>query len=124
MNNKKVDQMIYDGNRMLETALEELNRPKEDVATLSACRGTKLTMDLFISAFLLKNNVDPSSLSSLVERYEKCLILDPEFSKVDIYQLDCLDKDSCDMSRYCLSVEKVNDCLKVAEEVRNKVIMA
>jgi hypothetical protein len=124
MNNKKVDQMIFDGNQMLQTALEELNRPQEDVATLSVCRGTKLTMDLFVSAFLLKNNVDPEKFKSLNERYEKCKILDPDFSKVDIYQLDCLDKNACDMSRYCLSVAKVNECLKIAEDIRNKVIMS
>ena len=124
MNDKKIDQLIYEGNKMLQTALLELNRPEEDVVTLSVCRGTKLTLDTFLSAYLLKNNIDPQSFSSINERYEKCLILDPEFKKVDIYQLDCVDEKGCDVSRYCLSVDKVNECLKVAEDVRNKVIMS
>jgi len=124
MNNKRIDQMIYDGNKLLETALNEINRPEEDVVTLSVCKGTKLTLDLFLSAFLLKNNVEPESLESLSAKYEKCLILDPTFEKTDIYQLDCTDKNGCDISRYCLSVEKVNECLKIAEDVRNKVVMS
>ena len=124
MNDKRIDQMIYDGNKMLQTAQYELNRPEEDVVTLSVCRGTKLTLDMFLSAFLLKNNIDPLSFNSINERYEKCLILDPTFKKVDIYHLDCVDEKGCDISRYCLSVEKVNECLKVAEDIRNKVVMS
>lgn len=124
MNDKRIDQMIYDGNRMLKRAMDELNRPEEDVVSLSVCKGTKLTLDLFISAFLLKNNVDPSSMEGIVERYKKCLILDPTFDKIDIYQLDCMDEKGCDASRYCLSVDKVNDCLKIAEDIRTKVVMS
>jgi hypothetical protein len=124
MNDKRIDQMIYDGNKMLQKSMDELNRPEEDVVSLSVCRGTKMTLDLFISAYLLKNNIDPNSLNSTVERYEKCLILDPTFDKIDIYQLDCMEKDGCDASRYCLSVKKVNECLKVAEDIRVKVVMS
>ena len=116
--------MIYDGNKMLQLAQDEVNRPEEDVVSLSVCKGTKLTLDLFISAFLLKNNVDPTSLNGIVERYEKCLIIDPTFDKIDIYQLDCMDEKGCDASRYCLSVKKVNDCLKIAEDIRTKVVMS
>jgi hypothetical protein len=83
-----------------------------------------MTLDLFISAFLLKNNVDPNTLDSVIERYEKCRVIDPTFDKIDIYQLDCMDEKGCDASRYCLSVEKVNDCLKIAEDIRTKVVMS
>lgn len=124
MNDKRIDQMIYDGNKMLQRAMDELNRPEEDVVSLSVCKGTKMTLDMFISAFLLKNNVDPNTMDSVIERYEKCLILDPTFKKIDIYQLDCMNDKGCDASRYCLSVKKVNDCLKIAEDIRTKVVMS
>lgn len=124
MNNKQLDQMIYDGNKMLELALNEINRPEEDVVTLSVCKGTKLTLDLFLSAFLLKNGVDPKSMETINERYEKCLILDPSFKRIDIFQLDCMGENGCDASKYCLSVEKVNECIHLAESLRNKVIMS
>ena len=124
MNDKRIDQMIFDGNKMLQRAMDELNRPEEDVVSLSVCKGTKMTLDLFISAYLLKNNIDPSSMDSVIQRYEKCLILDPTFDKIDIYQLDCMDEKGCDASRYCLSVDKVHDCLKIAEDIRTKVVMS
>jgi hypothetical protein len=124
MNDKRIDQMIYDGNKMLQRAMDEINRPEEDVVSLSVCKGAKLTLDLFMSAYLLKNNIDPTSMSSVSERYEKCKVLDPTFKDVNIYQLDCIDENGCDASRYCLSVNKVHDCLKVAEDIRTKVVMS
>lgn len=124
MNDKRIDQLIYDGNKMLERAIDEVNRPEEDVVSLSVCRGTKLTLDLFIRAYLLKNNIDPDSMESTVERYEKCKVLDPTFDEIDIYQLDCVDENGCDAASYCLSVDKVTDCLKVAEDIRVKVVMS
>ena len=116
--------MIYDGNKMLQLAMDEINRPEEDVVSLSVCRGTKMTLDLFMSAYLLKNNVDPTSLNSTSERYEKCMILDPTFKEINIYQLECMDEKGCDTACYCLSVDKVTECLKIAEDIRTKVVMS
>jgi len=124
MNNSQIDRLIYDGNQMLQRALEEVNRPAEDVACLAVCQGTKLSMDNFLKGFLLKNNIDPESLNTIRDRYEKCLILDPELKAINIYTLDCIDEDKCGMSEYCLSVEKVSECIAIAENLRNKIVMA
>lgn len=124
MNNSEIDLLIYEGNQMLQRALEEVNRPAEDVACLAVCKGTKLSMDNFLKAFLLKNNIDPESLKTIRDRYEKCLIIDPSFKAIDIYLLECIDEEKCSMNEYCLSVEKVNECIVIAENLRNKIVMS
>jgi hypothetical protein len=112
---------LNEGNLLLNRAEEELNKPYDDVMTISVCQGTKLAIDNFFKAYLLKHQVKDVEQGDIMSRYEQCLSFKPEFSNFDFKSFECIHDEKCSMSSYCMSIEKVSECVKVAEGFRNIV---
>ncbi len=115
----KYENYLNEGNLLLNRAEQELNKPHEDVMTLSVCQGTKMAIDNFFKAYLTKHQVQNVEEGDLMSRYQKCVTFKPEFAKINLHAFDCIHDEKCTMSEYCMSINKVSECLKVAEDFRN-----
>ena len=112
---------LNEGNLLLNRAEEELNKPHEDVMTLSVCQGTKMAIDNYFKAYLLKHQVKNVEEGDLMTRYQQCIAFKPDFAQINLKSFDCIHDEKCSMSEYCMSINKVSDCLKVAEEFRTLI---
>ncbi len=108
--------------RDLQNAESELNRPHEDVVTLSACHSVRNAMrqmlDVYLSAHGIQSSLSPS-LNSLVELSAGT---NPAFTKIDMGNIECkgLNHSDCD-GKYCLAIENVTCCLNAANQVKSIV---
>tara|TARA_R110002050_G_scaffold109799_1_gene221355 strand:+ start:87019 stop:87387 length:369 start_codon:yes stop_codon:yes gene_type:complete len=112
---------LNEGNLLLNRAEAELNKPHEDVMTLSVCQGTKLAIDNYFKAYLTKHQIKDVEKGDLMSRYEKCISFRPEFKEINLHSFDCINDDKCSMTEYCMSINKVSECLKIAEEFRSLI---
>jgi len=117
----KFENYLNEGNLLLNRAEEELNKPHEDVMTLAVCQGTKMAIDNYFKAYLLKHQVQNVEEGDLMTRYEQCITFKPEFAKINLASFDCIHDDKCSMSEYCMSINKVSECVKIAEDFRNLI---
>jgi hypothetical protein len=112
---------LNEGNLLLNRAEEELNKPQKDVMTVSVCQGTKMAIDSFLKAYLTKHQVTDVETGDLMSRFHQCVAFKPEFEEIDIHSFECIHDEKCSMSEYCMSIDKVSGCLKIAEDLRNLI---
>jgi hypothetical protein len=112
---------LNEANLYLNRAELELNKPHEDVMTLSVCQGTKLAIDNFLKAYLIKHQIDDVENGDLLARYNQCLAFNPAMKNIDLKTFDCIHDDHCEMADYCMSISKVEKCVRVAKDLRNLI---
>jgi hypothetical protein len=107
----------------LRIAEFELNRPHEDVVTMSVCYSARHSLVTMLRLFLMSNDVDQSKGNSLKDLLNQCINIDSQFSTIDVSEILCneLDHQACD-GKYCLTVDKVNECVAVTNKFKTLVL--
>jgi len=105
----------------LEIAEFEMNRPHEDVVSMSVCYGARQSLISLLQLYLEGENLTPSK--NIKELYNECLKRDNRFAGINLTSIRCneIHNEDCE-GRYCLSVDKVSECVKVAKEVKTLVL--
>lgn len=101
----------------------ELNRPVEDVVTLSICLTSRKSINNLMRAFLNSSNINPNKESSLHDLLEECKKVDPQFSAIDMSKIFCTghSHSQCE-DKHCLSYNNVEECASVAKTVKELVL--
>ena len=107
----------------LRIAEMELNRPHEDVVSMSVCFGARNSLNSLLKTYLMSNNIDSATSNNTKELLNQCLEFDNRFSTLDISSMMCneLNHEGCD-GKYCLSVSKVDECVTLANQVKSIVL--
>lgn len=107
----------------LSIAEFELNRPHEDVVTMSVCYSARHSLVTMLRLYLMSKDVDQSKGNSLKDLLDQCIKIDSQFSKIDVSDILCneLDHKTCD-GKYCLTVDKVNECVAIAKQFKILVL--
>lgn len=118
---EEVEKLLLYANELLEVAEQEAERSYEDVVTHVICVNSRLALTNYLTGFLLRQDVQNKEPQSLDQLLEQCRRYDARFDEIDLSPVNC----SCqiDGEDYCLEVEQVEDCLKVAQHARS-VVMA
>ena len=100
----------------------ELNRPHEDVVTLSACQSVRNSMKQMMRLYLLAHAIDNDGKMSLEELKGACEKANRLFSEVDIANIECkgLGHENCD-GKYCLDIENVSCCVAAANKLKEVI---
>lgn len=107
----------------LESVEEELNRPLEDVVTLSACFNVRHSMMSLLNLYLQNHSITNQDAKSLEDLLTQCIQLDKQFADIDITRIECKEHhNAVCTSQYCLSTEKITDCLLVANQLKGLII--
>jgi len=117
---KKPTKLIEEADAALQIASQERMRPEEDVVAYSVCHNSRLSIRLYLVAYLQKHGVDAGAGWSINELLERCAAVDPDFSKVDVSEIECRGARG-DRNEYCLAVAQVTNCFEAANEVRKLV---
>lgn len=123
MNTHQLQQAIHKAEQELQIAQQEMNKPHEDVVTLSACNNLRSSMRHLMIQYLLSKGVQSNEHMSLDQLMDLCIIENENFSRVHISALKCkhLEGAACD-AKYCLSVENVDCCMEAATDLKNIVL--
>lgn len=107
----------------LESVEEELNRPLEDVVTLSACYNVRHSMMTMMNLYLQNHSITFQEEKSLEDLLARCIALDNQFATVDLKKIACKEHENAACtSQYCLSTDKVTDCLVAANQIKGLII--
>ena len=99
----------------LRIASDEVNRPQEHVVTMSVCHAAQHALRKMMELYLETQGSQPQSSLNLEELYQLCLAHNGAFRMADVSAIDCRTTDEKD--RYCLSIDHVNCCRNVANEM-------
>lgn len=107
----------------LRIAEIEMNRPHEDVVSMSGCYSARHSLNSLLRTYLMSVNADPNAGKSLRELLDMCVAKDARFSKLNINDVLCntIHHEVCD-GKYCMSVEKVNECVTAANHAKEIVL--
>ena len=97
----------------------ELNRPHEDVVTLSACQSVRTSMKKMMHYYLLTHNIANDDRISIEGLLAFCINTNETFSGIDITNIECkgLGHEKCE-GKYCLIIENVSCCLAAANRLK------
>lgn len=107
----------------LHIAEYELNRPLEEVVTMSVCYSARQSLVTMLRLYLMSNNIDQVKGNSLKDVMNQCISIDNQFSKINVSAILCkdLNHEACD-GKYCMTVDKVVECVTVANQVKILVL--
>jgi len=108
--------------RDLLNAQIELNRPQEDVVTLSACQSVRNSMKQIMQVYLNGHGIPIKENESLADLHDSCLKINSSFAGVDLSNVECkgIGHAHCD-GKYCLTIENVNSCIIGANQLKSLV---
>ena len=106
------DTLFSIAEELLQKAEREMERSEEDVVTHFICSHARQSLSNFLAGFLIRQNIEIEHPVTLTSLLDQCKLADVRFESLDLSQLGCRNKTN-DYD-YCLDVEKVRECIKVA----------
>ena len=119
MKDQLTDILIQEADRLLDSASKELHHAREDVNAHMVCFNSRQAIINYLSYYLSRNGVEvkkPVTMGSLIGQ---CITLDDRFDGINISQIFCRHEEESES--YCLNVEKVNECMEVAQQIQGIV---
>lgn len=120
MQNPKFDTIVKQADSLLYSATEEMTQSEEDIVTYNACKKSRESIRRYLTFFLVKNHIEPKEPITLAKLLKQCRAIDNRFKSLDMSCILC--QHDYEYDDYCLSVDKVTPCLKVAKETRKIVL--
>ena len=116
MEHQNIDMLINEADQLLHSATAEMQRSEEDVTAHMVCYNSRQSIINYLVSYLVKNGEALNKPVTMAGLLEQCRALDGRFDLIDISPINCRhDEDS---HEYCLSVDKVNECLDIAKQTR------
>ena len=107
----------------LENTKEEINRPLEDVVTLSVCFKVRNSITEILKLFLDSISVKYKKENSLEQLFSICKNSTKGFDNIDISKVYCNNETNTNCNdKYCQSINKVAECISVAERLNEVII--
>ena len=119
MNTPDIRNTMKQTFKALKLAENELNRPKEDVVTMSICYSLRQAMDAMMRMFLFTKGVNAPSSLGLADLLKLCKEKEKQFSSINLTPILCSDSSykECD-GKYCMDTSKVIACLEVVKQLK------
>ena len=121
MQNPKFQTILKEADFLLQSASEELEASENDLLTYQACNNSRESIRKYLSSYLAKHEVEVKQPVTLAGLLEQCKAIDQKFALIDLSGILC--RHDATYEDYCLDVEKVNQCVKIAEQTR-KIVMS
>ena len=103
----------------LKIAENEINRPNEDVVTLSVCLTARQSMLAMMRLFLLSKSVSHNEGECVCDLMKQCIKIDKEFESIGLTKLMCSQLQAVDCEKtYCLSIQNVTHCIATANKLK------
>src|ERR1022692_3773011 len=115
----KIKDSLKQTVKALKKAEVEINRPNEDVVTLSVCLTARQSMSSMMRIFMLSNSIDHVDGPSLFNLLDQCKTIDAQFESIDLSKMMCKGFNTVEcQNKYCLSIQNVSDCVDTANQLK------
>lgn len=114
-----MDALLLEAERLLQFADEEMMRSEEDAITHTVCFHSRQAIINYLTAFLLAEGVQPDEPITMSGLLEECRTIDGRFELIDLNNIHC--RFESHNEEYCLSVDQVDECIKIARQLRGIV---
>jgi len=121
MNDLHALKLLQRASNQLEIANEEINRPSEDVVCYSICFRAKCSLTDLLISYLIINDIDSSAANNLEDLQKMCSAIDKNFADLEFASMDCHPTKIKNEEHYCLGIERVKECLRIANRVKELV---
>ena len=111
-----VDILISEADRMMQAATDQMNRSEEDVISHLVCMNSRQSILNYLISFLQKHGVELEQPVTMAGLMEQCRTIDGRFNLIDLTPINCRNKT--DDNDYCLAVDVVGECLRIAKQTR------
>ena len=111
-----VDILISEADRMMQAATDQMNRSEEDVISHLVCMNSRQSILNYLISFLQKHGVELEQPVTMAGLMEQCRTIDGRFNLIDLTPINCRNKS--DDNDYCLDVDVVGECLRIAKQTR------
>ena len=115
-----VDKLLEYAEELLSTAERESERSGEDVVTFLICSNARQATVNYLAGFLMQRNINVEQPVSLQGLLDQCSKVDARFENVDSGPMYCRCETHND--DYCLDVDQVNKCMRIAQWARSIVM--
>ncbi len=119
MPNPNFDTIVEHADFLLQSPATESMKPEDGFAAYKACKSSKASIHKYLFSFLLENHIEPKAPITLANLLKQCKAIDEKFESLDLSCILC--RHDAEFENYCLSMEKVNPCMKVAKQTRDIV---
>jgi hypothetical protein len=119
MNNAK--ELFRQAVNRLEVAHEELNRPDDDVMTLSVCYQSRTILADMMGAYLTLQGKDFSNATDLESMRQLSAESDPRFSTLDLQSMVCHPTKLVGEPCFCMDLGRVRTCLAMTDQCKGWV---
>ena len=116
----EVKQLVQEADNLMQAARDESNRAAEDAITHSVCFNSRQSLINYLTAFLVKQQVEPKQPVTMASLLEQCQSIDGRFQLLDLSNIHC--RFESDHQEYCLDNAQVDHCLEVAAQARGLVM--
>lgn len=116
MPTQKINDLMMEADELLSFAKDELSHSEEDVNSFIVCQHSRKSIVNYLTSFLLKRGIEPRQPMTIAQLVDQCREEDARFENLDITNLFC--RHDAHNETYCLSVEKVSECMTIAQLVR------
>ncbi len=117
MKDQNTDILISEAERLMQLAKNELERSEEDVTSYMVCVNARQSIVNYMIAYFQNNKTELIKPVTMAGLLEQCKKLDGRFQLVDIDAINC--REDAHDDAYCLHVDKVSDCYRIAQMIRN-----
>ena len=102
----------------MENANAELNRPSEDIVTMSVCQLSKDIIADLLRAFLLLHGEMTVKADNLETLRSACATIEPKFNSLNFRSMSCHPTTLNEDKHYCLDHMNVFRCMGIADRVK------
>ena len=120
MSSEHVKELYTEANELMHVVGEEMNRPEEDAIAHLVCHNSRLSINKYLSGFLMQRGITPVTPVTLASLLEQCQGIDERFKNLDFSGIHC-QFDANPDEHYCLEMDKVGGCYQVARQVRGLI---
>lgn len=120
MQNQNIDVLISEADQLLDIAVEEFQRSKEDVIAYTVCYNSRQSVVNYLASFLINRGESLNEPITMVSLMDQCRSIDGRFDLIDISQIFCSHGDADE--DYCLNLDKVAECLQIVKQIRGMAI--
>ena len=113
MESNQGKQLLEEAGGLIERALDELDRPEEDVVRVLICRNANQAINKYLQGYLMMQGELLHADDNISDLVKRCVEKDQDFASLNIQQVYCRYNTGEEM--YCLNTPKAKECLEVAK---------
>ncbi len=117
METKQNDSLLNIADNLLQSSQDSFMNRDDGISRYKVCQNSRQAVINSMTHFLFQKGMEPKGPITMQNLLDQCKAADDRFNQVDLNHILCKHEEGND--EYCISEEKVGNCLRSAQMVYN-----